>query len=65
VPLNRLERQISQVPRDREIVVHCAAGYRSSIAMSVLKRHGFTRLSELTGGLVAWEAATRPLSPSR
>jgi rhodanese-related sulfurtransferase len=33
--------------------VHCAGGYRSSIAIGLLQRNGFTRLSELTGGIHA------------
>jgi rhodanese-related sulfurtransferase len=54
VPLNHLEERIGELPRDRRIVVHCATGYRSSIAASLLARRGFERLAELTGGLAAW-----------
>ena len=43
------------MPRDRQMVVHCASGYRSSIATSLLERHGFTRVTELAGGIAAWE----------
>jgi rhodanese-related sulfurtransferase/glyoxylase-like metal-dependent hydrolase (beta-lactamase superfamily II) len=56
VPLNHLEEQIAEMPRDRRIAVHCAGGYRSSIAVSILHRHGITRLIEMAGGLAAWEA---------
>jgi glyoxylase-like metal-dependent hydrolase (beta-lactamase superfamily II)/rhodanese-related sulfurtransferase len=54
IPLNRLLGRLAEVPRDRDVVVHCAGGYRSSIAMGLLQRAGITRLSELTGGLGAW-----------
>ncbi|MGH9147881.1 MAG: rhodanese-like domain-containing protein, partial [Vicinamibacterales bacterium] len=54
VPLNHLEERIGELPRDRRIVVHCASGYRSSIAASLLARRGFERLVELTGGMAAW-----------
>jgi hydroxyacylglutathione hydrolase len=54
VPLNHLEERIGELPRDRRIVVHCASGYRSSIAASLLARRGFERLAELTGGMAAW-----------
>jgi rhodanese-related sulfurtransferase len=57
IPLNHLEERLADVPRDREVVVHCASGYRSSIAMSLLERHGFTRLTDLVGGFAAWEAS--------
>ncbi|HKY22765.1 MAG TPA: MBL fold metallo-hydrolase [Vicinamibacterales bacterium] len=53
IPLNRLTAQLDKIPRNRPIVVMCAGGYRSSIAGSLLQRAGFTRLTELTGGMGA------------
>ncbi len=64
VPLSQLERRVDEIPRDRDLLVHCAGGYRSSIAASVLKRHGFSRVAELAGGIAAWEAAKLPLERS-
>jgi rhodanese-related sulfurtransferase len=37
-------------------VVYCAGGYRSAIASSLLRSHGFTDVSDLVGGYTAWEA---------
>jgi rhodanese-related sulfurtransferase len=54
IPLNHLEERIGELPRDRRLVVHCATGYRSSIAASLLARRGFEHLAELTGGMAAW-----------
>ena len=50
--------QLDQIPRNRPVVVFCAGGYRSSIAASLLQRAGFSRLSELTGGMAAWDLRT-------
>jgi hydroxyacylglutathione hydrolase len=61
VPLNHLEERIGEIPRDRRIAVHCAGGYRSSIAASILHRHGITNLVEVAGGLAAWEASQLPV----
>jgi glyoxylase-like metal-dependent hydrolase (beta-lactamase superfamily II) len=61
VPLSQLERRLDEIPRDRDLLVHCAGGYRSSIAASVLKRHGFSRVAELAGGIAAWETAQLPV----
>jgi hydroxyacylglutathione hydrolase len=61
IPLNHLQDRIAEVPRDRRIAVHCAGGYRSSIAASILHQYGITRLTEVAGGLAAWEAAKLPL----
>ncbi len=57
IPLNRLQERIAEVPRDRRLLVHCAGGYRSSIAVSILHQYGITNLYELAGGIAAWEAA--------
>ena len=57
IPLNRLPRHLDDLLRDRTIVIHCASGYRSSIAASVLERHGLTDLADLVGRIATWEAA--------
>jgi rhodanese-related sulfurtransferase len=57
VPLNHLEERLDEVPRDRPVVVLCASGYRSSMAVSLLEAHGFHGLSDLVGGMGAWEAS--------
>jgi hydroxyacylglutathione hydrolase len=61
LPLNHLLERLSEVPRDRPLLVHCAGGYRSAIAASLLQREGFIRVTEVAGGLAAWEAARLPL----
>ena len=61
IPLNRLQERIAEIPRDRRIVVHCAGGYRSSIAASILHQYGITNLIEIAGGLAAWDAAHLPV----
>lgn len=61
IPLNHLMERVSEIPRDRPVLLFCAGGYRSSIAASLLQREGFTDVSELAGGLAAWEAAGLPV----
>jgi rhodanese-related sulfurtransferase/glyoxylase-like metal-dependent hydrolase (beta-lactamase superfamily II) len=61
IPLNHLEERIAEIPRDRRIAVHCAGGYRSSIAASILHQYGITNLVEMAGGLAAWDAAKLPV----
>ncbi len=61
IPLNHLQERIGEIPRDRRIAVHCAGGYRSSIAASILHQYGITNLIEMAGGLAAWQAAQLPL----
>lgn len=61
MPLNHLGERLSELPTDRPLLVYCAGGYRSSIAASLLLRHGFTQVSEIAGGIAAWETARLPL----
>jgi hydroxyacylglutathione hydrolase len=61
VPLNHLRDRIAEIPRDRRLAIHCAGGYRSSIAASILHQSGITNLIEMAGGLAAWEAAKLPV----
>ena len=55
-------QRLSELPRERPLLVYCAGGYRSSIAASLLQHHGFTRVSEIAGGITAWEAAKLPVA---
>jgi rhodanese-related sulfurtransferase len=41
--------------------VHCAGGYRSTIACSLLEARGFTRLIDLRGGMSGWIAGGQPV----
>lgn len=55
IPLNHLQERLREAPRGRRIVVTCAGGYRSSIAASLLQRHGVEDVADLVGGIEAWE----------
>jgi rhodanese-related sulfurtransferase len=61
IPLSQLKQRFEELPTDRRITVHCAGGYRSAIAASLLHRHGTTDVMELAGGITAWEAANLPI----
>jgi rhodanese-related sulfurtransferase/glyoxylase-like metal-dependent hydrolase (beta-lactamase superfamily II) len=61
MPLTHLAERLSELPKNRPILVFCAGGYRSSIAASVLQRHGFTQVGEIAGGIAAWEAGNLPI----
>src|SRR5262249_38833626 len=55
IPLDELEDRLGELPpRDRPILVTCAAGGRGTQACEVLAEHGWTRLLNLAGGMHAW-----------
>lgn len=54
IPLAELPKRLDEVPDTDPIVVYCAAGARSSIAASLLRRAGRSDVSDLIGGYGAW-----------
>jgi hydroxyacylglutathione hydrolase len=57
LPLTHLADRLGELPADRLLVVYCASGYRSAIAVSLLRREGHRRVANLVGGLAAWNSA--------
>lgn len=63
IPLGQLPDRLSEVERDREIVVHCKSGGRSAKACEILRNAGFTRVTNLAGGIDAWAEQIDPKLP--
>lgn len=59
MPVSEITGRISEIVslKDRPILVYCHAGNRSASASQVLRRNGFTRISNLRGGITAWNSA--------
>jgi len=64
IPLNRLDERFDELPRVRRVVVQCATGYRSSIGASLLERRGIPDVTDLAGGIAAWDSARLPVLTS-
>jgi hydroxyacylglutathione hydrolase len=56
-----LPEMLDRLPRDREIALICASGYRSSVAASLLRAGGFERVAAVVGGTPDWAAHGYPL----
>ena len=52
-PLDFLNDHISEFPTNKDFYVHCAGGYRSVIASSILKARGFNKVIDVAGGYAA------------
>ncbi|WP_159799422.1 rhodanese-like domain-containing protein [Flavobacterium sp. MK4S-17] len=50
IPLNEIYSHLAEIPRDKNFILHCAGGYRSMIAASLLKQRGFDNFADVTGG---------------
>jgi hydroxyacylglutathione hydrolase len=57
MPLNHLTETAGSLNRDSKVSVICASGFRSSIAVSVLEQMGFGKVSNVIGGMTAWNNA--------
>ncbi|SOD87998.1 MBL fold metallo-hydrolase [Spirosoma fluviale] len=53
VPLDNVNDYMAEVPRNEPLYVHCAGGYRSMVANSILKARGFDNVINVEGGLAA------------
>lgn len=56
IPLATLPDHLDDLPRDREIFIHCKMGGRSARAVQLLLDNGFTQVSNVAGGIEAWLA---------
>lgn len=53
IPLNVLNQHLQEIPKDQPFILHCAGGYRSMIAASMLKQRGWSDFVDVQGGFVA------------
>ena len=54
IPIGEIEARINELPKDKDIIVVCATGARSSAAANYLTQQGFPRIFNLNGGLTSW-----------
>jgi len=50
VPLNEINSHLAEFPKDKKFILHCAGGYRSMIAASILKQRGWDNFVDVIGG---------------
>ncbi|MBB6403833.1 molybdopterin-synthase adenylyltransferase MoeB [Arthrobacter sp. AZCC_0090] len=53
----------TELPQDKEIVFHCKGGTRSAAVLAAAQRAGYTRVSHLDGGIMAWVRDVEPGKP--
>ena len=54
IPLNQLSQKANQFAKDKEIVVICQSGMRSQQGCKILKKLGFSKITNVKGGVSAW-----------
>jgi molybdopterin/thiamine biosynthesis adenylyltransferase/rhodanese-related sulfurtransferase len=60
IPQNDVPQRLAEIPRDREIVIHCRSGARSQRIAEFLKQSGYNQVANLAGGILAWSDEIDP-----
>ncbi len=62
IPVDELRSRLSEVPKDRKVIIYCAVGLRGYVAYRILLQNGFTDISNLSGGYKTYSIATENVS---
>lgn len=54
IPLDQIPKRLNQIPKDKEIVLFCQSGSRSSSAARVFRKNGYENIINVSGGMGAW-----------
>jgi adenylyltransferase/sulfurtransferase len=61
IPKDTVANNLDRIPRDSEIIVYCRSGGRSDwVARELVGRHGFSKVSNLAGGMLRWSDDVDP-----
>ena len=63
IPLGEVPQRYQEIPKDKEIVVHCKMGARSAKAAAFLRQQGFSNVKNLKGGILDWSDKIDPTVP--
>ena len=63
IPVGDLPKRVHELDSSREIIAHCRSGVRSARAVNFLRRAGFKKVYNLTGGILEWADKIDPSMP--
>ncbi len=65
IPSGQLVARLDEIKdkKDKEVIIMCRSGGRSSRACALLENHGFENVSNLKGGITAWAKEIDPSIP--
>jgi phage shock protein E len=61
LPVGEVANRLSEIPKDKPVIVTCHSGNRSGQVAKYLRDQGYTNIHNMQGGIVAWEAAGYPV----
>ncbi|MEJ2620477.1 MAG: rhodanese-like domain-containing protein [Candidatus Thiodiazotropha sp.] len=63
VPMHLIPVRMSELPKDKELIIYCHSGARSYHACSYLAQQGFNNAVNLRGGILGWARSGYRLEP--
>lgn len=57
IPMNQVPNRLSEIPKDKPVIVTCRSGNRSDQVTTFLRQQGYTNIHNMAGGIVAWQQA--------
>lgn len=61
IPLGTLPQRLNELPTDQDVLMICRSGSRSAMACQLAGQAGYSRLYNVAGGTLAWQAANLPV----
>jgi len=61
LPMHLIPLRMSEIPKDQDVVIYCRSGARSYQACAYLMQHGYGRVLNLRGGIIAWARHGLPI----
>ena len=61
IPLGQVPDRMSEIPKDKTVIVTCRSGNRSGQATEFLRQQGYTQVHNMAGGIQAWQQAGLPV----
>jgi rhodanese-related sulfurtransferase len=61
IPYDQVASHLTEIPKDKEVVLYCRSGRRAGLAGEVLKASGYAKLAHLEGDMQAWLKDGRPV----
>jgi rhodanese-related sulfurtransferase len=61
MPMSQFQNSFMQLPTDKEIITICYSGGRSLVATQMLIAQGYSNVSNLAGGIIAWQEEGLPI----
>jgi rhodanese-related sulfurtransferase len=63
LPMGDIAANLDQIPTELQVIVTCRSGNRSGQVAQFLRENGFDNISNMSGGILEWQAAGYPVEP--